>query len=96
MTAPNDPLPAALLGRAHGRIKGGQHLKYPALSIATAATTTLLDAAEAGDRATALGLLAKGANPNAPAADGTTAIMWAASNDDIELVRGLIKAGAQR
>ena len=25
----NDPLPAALLGRAHGRIKGGQHLKYP-------------------------------------------------------------------
>ena len=25
----NDPLPAALLGRANGRIKGGQHLKYP-------------------------------------------------------------------
>jgi Protein of unknown function (DUF1552) len=25
----NDPLPAAVLGRAHGRIKGGQHLKYP-------------------------------------------------------------------
>jgi len=25
----NDPLPAALLGKAHGRIKGGQHLKYP-------------------------------------------------------------------
>jgi hypothetical protein len=25
----NDPLPAVLLGRAHGRIKGGQHLKYP-------------------------------------------------------------------
>src|SRR4051812_4681494 len=25
----NDPLPSALLGRAHGRIKGGQHLKYP-------------------------------------------------------------------
>ena len=24
----NDPLPAAILGRAHGRIKGGQHLKY--------------------------------------------------------------------
>jgi hypothetical protein len=26
----NDPLPAAILGHAHGRIKGGQHLKYPA------------------------------------------------------------------
>jgi len=25
----NDPLPAALLGHAHGRIKGGQHLKDP-------------------------------------------------------------------
>jgi hypothetical protein len=24
----NDPLPAAVLGRAHGRIKGGQHLHY--------------------------------------------------------------------
>jgi len=25
----NDPLPAALLGHAHGKIKGGQHVKYP-------------------------------------------------------------------
>jgi hypothetical protein len=25
----NDPLPAAILGHAHGRIKGGQHLRYP-------------------------------------------------------------------
>jgi hypothetical protein len=25
----NDPLPAAVLGGAHGRIRGGQHLKYP-------------------------------------------------------------------
>src|SRR5512138_3730489 len=25
----NDPLPAAVLGHAHGRIKGGQHVKYP-------------------------------------------------------------------
>jgi hypothetical protein len=25
----NDPLPIALIGRAHGRIKGGQHLHYP-------------------------------------------------------------------
>ena len=25
----NDPLPAAILGHAHGRIRGGQHLKYP-------------------------------------------------------------------
>jgi hypothetical protein len=25
----NDPLPVAVLGHAHGRIKGGQHLHYP-------------------------------------------------------------------
>jgi hypothetical protein len=25
----NDPLPSAVLGHAHGRIKGGQHVKYP-------------------------------------------------------------------
>ena len=25
----NDPLPTAILGHAHGRIKGGQHVKYP-------------------------------------------------------------------
>ena len=65
-----------------------------AISIATAAETTLLDAAERGDRAAALQLLSKGASPNAAGPDGTTVIMWAASNDDVELVRALIKAGA--
>jgi hypothetical protein len=25
----NDPLPSAIIGHAHGRIKGGQHVKYP-------------------------------------------------------------------
>src|SRR5213082_4235466 len=65
-----------------------------AISTATAADTGLLDAAEAGDRATALSLLAKGANPNVLSADGATPVMYAAANDDLELVRALIKAGA--
>ncbi|MEO8259735.1 MAG: ankyrin repeat domain-containing protein [Acidobacteriota bacterium] len=64
------------------------------IAITTAAETTLLDASERGDRATALRLLARGADANAPGPDGTTAVMWAASNDDLELVRALIKAGA--
>ena len=64
-----------------------------AFSAATPAEP-LLDAAEAGDRATALRLLARGANVNAGGPDGTTAIMYAAANDDLELVRALIKAGA--
>src|SRR5688572_22099206 len=65
-----------------------------AASAAVAAGPTLLDAAEAGDRATALKLLAQKANPNAAGPDGTTAIMYAAHNGDLELVQALIKAGA--
>jgi ankyrin repeat protein len=63
-------------------------------ALAEAAEPTIVDAAERGDRPAALQLLAKGANPNAPGPDGTTAIMWAAASDDLELVRALIKAGA--
>ena len=63
--------------------------------IVTAAEPTLLDAAEAGDRVVALRLLAaKGTDPNKPGPDGTTPIMYAAANGDVELVRALIKAGA--
>jgi len=70
-------------------------LSIAATMIAAPATTSLLDAAESGDRATVLKLLAeKGANPNAASLDGTTAIMWASHNDDLALVQALIKAGA--
>jgi ankyrin repeat protein len=56
---------------------------------------SLLDAVESGDRAAAMKLIAaKGTNVNAAGADGATPIMYAAANDDIELVRALIKAGA--
>jgi ankyrin repeat protein len=65
-----------------------------AVSMATPAKPTLLDAAESGDRATALRLLSERADPNAVGPDGTTAIMFAAHNDDLALVQALIKAGA--
>src|SRR6201986_990486 len=39
----NDPLPAAVLGHAHGRIKGGQHLKYPQDSRFADLLVTLFD-----------------------------------------------------
>jgi ankyrin repeat protein len=65
-----------------------------AASTARAADLTVIDAAERGDRAAVLRLLAKGANPNTAGPDGTTAVMWAASNGDLELVRALVKAGA--
>lgn len=64
------------------------------ISIATAAETTLVEAVESGDRATALRLLAGGADPNALAPDGASALMWAAYHGDTDLVRALLDAGA--
>jgi len=62
---------------------------------AGSAAAALLDAAESGDHAAAMLLVsAKGTNVNATAADGSTAIMYAAADGDLELVRALIKAGA--
>ena len=53
------------------------------------------DPAEFSDHAAGMRLLSsKGVNVNAPGADGSTAIMYAAANNDLELVRALIKAGA--
>jgi hypothetical protein len=42
----NDPVPAAVLGRAHGRIKGGQHLRYPQDSRFADLLATLFDRAQ--------------------------------------------------
>ena len=41
----NDPLPSAVFGRAYGRIKGGQHLKYPQNTPHANLLATLLDRA---------------------------------------------------
>ena len=61
----------------------------------TSSGPTLLETVQSGDHVAAMRLLStKGADVNATGADGTTAIMYAASNGDLELVRALIKAGA--
>ncbi|HUK36004.1 MAG TPA: DUF1552 domain-containing protein, partial [Vicinamibacterales bacterium] len=39
----NDPLPSAILGHAGGRVKGGQHLKYPQDSRFADLLVTLFD-----------------------------------------------------
>ena len=61
-----------------------------ATSVVSFAASPLLDAVEQGNRAAVLALLAKGADPNVAGADGTTPIMWAASNGDVEIARALI------
>jgi ankyrin repeat protein len=54
----------------------------------------LVEAAKTGDRVAAIALLANKADVNAPEGDGTTALHWAAHNNDAELVDRLIRAGA--
>ena len=61
---------------------------------ALASDGDLLEALEDGDRATALQLLDAGSDARARGLDGTTTVMWAAYNDDAELVQRLIAAGA--
>ena len=81
----------------------GATFRWPVLvaMVLSAASTAMaadgplvVAAAEKGDRAAVLRLIAKGGDPNAPGPDGTTAIMYAAANDDLDLVRALIAAKA--
>jgi ankyrin repeat protein len=59
------------------------------------AADSLLEAAEAGNSAAAMALVAGKADVNAHQEDGTTALHWAAYHDDLPLLRQLIKAGAK-
>ena len=59
-----------------------------------AAPSPLADAAERGDRARVEELLRAGSPVNAAQVDGTTALHWAAYNDDAETAAALVKAGA--
>jgi len=59
------------------------------------AAAPLVDAVKAGDKATALALIDKRVDVNAPEADGTTALHWAVHQNDLELAERLIRAGAK-
>jgi uncharacterized protein len=54
----------------------------------------LIEVVKAGDRKTALALIARKDGIDAAGADGTTALHWAAEAGDGELVEALLKAGA--
>src|SRR6202167_4436984 len=73
-------------------------MRLPAAFFLLAATAfgapKLVDAIKTGDKATALTLLQQKADVNAPEPDGTTAIAWAARQDDLEMADRLIRAGA--
>lgn len=54
----------------------------------------VVKAAKAGDLATVRKLIAQGADVNIPEGDGSTALLWAAYNSNVEMVRALVGAGA--
>jgi ankyrin repeat protein len=55
----------------------------------------LIEAVKSGERMAALALLQAGAQANATAPDGTTALHWAVRNNDAMLVDRLLRAGAK-
>ncbi len=59
-----------------------------------AADTRLADAAQQGDAEGVRALLKQKADVNAPQGDGSTALHWAAHNDDVEMAKILLAAGA--
>jgi len=63
--------------------------------VAHVASTDVADAAKRGDRAAVRSALTRKADVNAPQADGTTALHWAAERDDLEMADLLIRAGAR-
>ena len=64
-------------------------------ALAASGDAPVADAAEAGNRAHALALLAESADAGAAQADGMTALHWAARRNDVELAKALLDAGAE-
>jgi len=60
-----------------------------------AANSDVADAAMKGNKEAVRSLLLKKADVNAPQVDGTTALHWAVSSDDLETADLLIRAGAK-
>ena len=80
-------------------LKGGWMIPLLLFSLGGLAATTndldLVEAVERGDKEGVRSLLEQQADVNAPQADGTTALHWAAHRDDLETADLLIGAGAE-
>ncbi len=58
------------------------------------ASELLVSAVRFEHKAEAIKMIEGGADVNAPSVDGTTALHWAAYNDDVDLVKRLLAKGA--
>jgi ankyrin repeat protein len=68
---------------------------FPALRGQAAGDSPLVTAARDGNLKDVRALIAKRANVNEPARDGSTALLWAAYHSDVDMARALIAAGAK-
>jgi ankyrin repeat protein len=75
-------------------LRGALAAALLAAGTAGADVSPLLRAVKSGDRATALNLARQKTQVNATEADGTTALHWAARQDDLELADRLLRSGA--
>ena len=67
----------------------------PTASMQSAPDNRVIAAAKAGDRAAVRRLITAKANVNAAERDGSTALLWAVYNADLEMTRALVAAGAK-
>jgi ankyrin repeat protein len=80
--------------RVAGALAAASFATLVALTTQTAAAAGVAAAARNGDIEAVKKQLAAGANVNAPEADGTSALLWAAYQSSPELVQLLLQAGA--
>ena len=65
------------------------------LPVLATTDSALVTAAKDGDLRAVRALIAKRANVNEPARDGSTALLWAVYHSDLEMTQALLAAGAK-
>ena len=81
--------------RSAGWLAAGIVAAAAAAASAQPPRVPLIDAVKTGDAAAVRTLLDRGADVDAAEPDGTTALHWAAHNEDLEVAARLVEAGAE-